>query len=176
VALIFVSTSRNGALSSDGFVGILIFSGETVFLDVVQGSSGHTSVASHVAIGDTRAINQLLFSEAREFSSGDEEVSFQNTGGRESPARSALTLILNRGNSALNSPVNGVSSGINSEELDGFGGDFRDQLSEIGLLELLISQVEEHGLSVNSFTLSSVESISVFNVVIEDLKSVIAFT
>jgi hypothetical protein len=53
----------------------------------------------------SRALNELLFREAVEFTSCDLLSTFESTSGRERPARSALTLVLDRGDSALSNPI-----------------------------------------------------------------------
>lgn len=87
-----------------------------------------------------------------------------------------MSLVLDGGNGTLLSPVNSIGNIINSEKLNGFGGNFRDKLSEVSLLEFLISQIEEHGLSKSGFTLGFIECLGVFDVVIENLESVTILT
>lgn len=83
-------------------VRVLVFQGDTVGFDIIKGVVHQTTVATVVLLG---AINQSLFGEFNQFFLGDEVKSFQSTNGRESPARSALTLVFNMGNTAFFSPV-----------------------------------------------------------------------
>jgi len=77
-----------------------------VALGVLEGSVWHTTVATKVAI-EVGAVNELLFGEGDEVASGEEMSTFHSTGGRERPAGTALTLVLDWGNGTLGSPVDG---------------------------------------------------------------------
>lgn len=105
-----------------------------------------------------------------------EKVSFQDTGGRECPAGTTLTLIFHWGDGSFLSPINRRSNVIESNEFHHLSSDFRNELSEVSLLELLVSQVEEHGLTISGLTFRFIEGLDVFDIVIEDLESIAVFT
>lgn len=74
--------------------------------DILEGILHETSIASLVAV-QPRAVNELLF---RVRSDGlrlvvDEVEAFESTGGGESPARTALSLVLDRGDGTGGDPV-----------------------------------------------------------------------
>ena len=73
-----------------------------------------STIAAHVELGSAR--DELLFGERFQSSSGDEVSTFEDTSGGERPARSALSLILNWGDTTKSSPVNGSWS-ISSIEI-----------------------------------------------------------
>lgn len=70
--------------------------------EVVVGSIGPTSVTS---VGSGVAVNNLLHGEVVELASVEESIRFDGFGGRESPARSALSLVVDGGDGVLRSPV-----------------------------------------------------------------------
>jgi hypothetical protein len=61
------------------------------------------------------AVNKLLLGKRNELSALNLISTFHGTGGRESPAGTALSLVLNRGNGTLSSPVDRGGVGGNSE-------------------------------------------------------------
>jgi hypothetical protein len=63
-----------------------------------------TTIATLVALG-LGAVNELLLGKGDEVASLDLPSTLHRTGGRESPAGSALSLVLNRGDGTLGSPV-----------------------------------------------------------------------
>jgi len=91
------------AVDSLVWVGELEF--ETVVSSVGEGFNWVTTVAT-IIVGVT--VNNLLLREAEKLVVVDLVPSFQDTGGGESPARTALALILDLGDGTLASPVNAV--------------------------------------------------------------------
>ena len=77
---------------------------------VVVGISLETTIAAHVAISvsEVGAINELLLGERKKLTSGNEVGTLDGTSGGESPAGTALTLILDRGDGTSLNPVDGV--------------------------------------------------------------------
>lgn len=82
--------------SINSLVGVLALKGDSVINDVVEGIIHESSVASLVSILG-RAVAQLLFGERKKVLVLEEVSTFKGSGGGESPARSALTLILDGG-------------------------------------------------------------------------------
>jgi len=85
-----------------------------------------------------------LFGEALEFISLDERRSFQYSGSAETPARSALSLILDGSNGSLSSPINSVSK---FDVLEcgrvSSGVDLRETIHQVFLDALILSHVCE---------------------------------
>jgi hypothetical protein len=57
VILILIFTTAKTAASFNSFVRVFILSCETVFLNKVHCSTGHTSVTSHISVSDSCTIN-----------------------------------------------------------------------------------------------------------------------
>jgi hypothetical protein len=89
-----------------GNVRIVRFGLERVGLGVGEGSVHHTTVAAHVQPG---AVNQLLLGEGDEVTGLDLVSALEGTSGGERPAGSALTLVLDGGDSSLGNPVDLIS-------------------------------------------------------------------
>jgi len=106
-----------------------------VGLGVLEGVVHKSTIASTVLGG---AGNQLLLSKRKEISSGNEVVSLKSGGGRESPAGSASSLVLDGVDGTFFSPVDWRSR-LNGRENFGVGG-WNVSVSE-ELLELGISPV-----------------------------------
>jgi len=79
------------------------------FDDIFESLVHETSVATLVSFG-SGAIDQILFGKANEALLGQKPSTFDGSGGREGPARTALSLILDSGNGAVLSPIPGVGS------------------------------------------------------------------
>ncbi len=93
------------ALLLIGVVGVRGFSVDAVVvLDVLEGKVHEASLASMVAILHG-AVDQVLFAERNELAGLAEVLTLQSAGGRESPARSTLTLVLHFGDGSLGPPV-----------------------------------------------------------------------
>ena len=94
------------ALSSRVGVRSLIHDG--ALLEVFEAVILVSTVAT---VAEFDAINQLLFGEGIEISGLHSPAAFKSTGGRERPAGTAGTLVLDGGNDFLGSPVDGAGGG-----------------------------------------------------------------
>merc|ERR1711939_292604 len=90
---------------SSSFVWVVGLEHEWVLLDVFEGVVHKTSIA---ALVNMVAVDELLLGEGLEFVGGEEHGALNGTGGGESPAGSALSLVLDWGDGTLGSPVDGV--------------------------------------------------------------------
>jgi len=161
------------ALAISSSVGIVRFSFETVGGSVFHSLVHPTTLASVIS---GVAIKDLLFREREELTSLDEVETFESTGGRERPARAALSLILDGGNSTLVSPINGVgegSKGTRSSQRGSGGSNLfsTEETGSIDGLEFSFSQVSElvDGKSdTGVFSIESLDLVEVFN---EDTES-----
>jgi hypothetical protein len=81
--------------------------------DVTESIVHQTAVAAVVALRN-RAVHEVLLGKRDEALGGEEVSTFCGSGGTEGPARSALSMVFNGGNSSLFSPVPGIRS-INIE-------------------------------------------------------------
>ena len=70
----------------------------SVLLDVLEGVVHKTTIAAHVSVDASSAVNELLLGVGVESTSGKELSTLDGTGGGESPARTALALVLDGGN------------------------------------------------------------------------------
>lgn len=113
-----------GVLASlvNGLVGVVFFEGSVVGLQVVEGGGLVSTVA---AKGKSDAIDEELLGEGEELTRFDLPSALKSTGGGESPARSALTLILDGGDGISVSPVNGGDGGVGGS-LHGLSGEVVD--------------------------------------------------
>jgi hypothetical protein len=176
VSIGFVSTSLGGAGSLDGSVGISVLSGDTVSLDIVKSSWWHTSIASHVKVSPGGAVNQLLFREAGEFTSVDEEVSFQNSGCSEWPTWSALSLVLDFSDCTFGNPIDAVGIGVQGRG-DSLLGQFwfLDSEGKIDLSKFLVGQIEKHGFTENILSFFGIEFFGEDHILSIDWESVSLF-
>jgi hypothetical protein len=92
-------------LSLSRGVRILSLSDQGVGLNIFESIVHKTTVAAIVLGG---ALDKLLFREGNELARLDEVSTLQRSGGGESPARSTVQLVLNRGDTALGNPVDGI--------------------------------------------------------------------
>lgn len=109
----------------------IIFSGVWVALlradsssveDVLE-SVGWKTTSASVVIEGSGAVNKLLFRSVGEVSTVlNHSVSLNSTNGRESPAATARTLVLDGGNSVMLSPVPGSWSSLDGLDCLGVGG------------------------------------------------------
>jgi hypothetical protein len=154
-----------------GLVGISRFAHDTVVVDVAESAVHPATIATGVAVA-AGAIDQVLFAEGGETSSLESELTFNGTSGTETPARSALSLVLDFTNSVA-SPVDGGCEWL-------LGGHVRHAevfwvLGFLGLTtvdvsqEFLFAHVSElvHGLGVGHFSLLE------FGIVFRDLGHVV---
>jgi hypothetical protein len=88
-----------------------------VGLPVVESGGLVTTVATE---GKLDAIDQLLFGEGKEIARHNLVSTFSSAGGGESPAGTALTLILDGGHGTESAPVDGGSVGGTVNGLGGF--------------------------------------------------------
>jgi len=101
----FESSSVGLAFLVSGNVFVGIFIGNTVLFNVLESLVHKSSVASLVSERG-RAINQLLFRERLEFLFTEKgRGSFKSSDSGEGPAGSTLSLVFNRVNSSVFSPV-----------------------------------------------------------------------
>jgi len=106
------------ALAISSSVGIVRFEFKTVLGSIFDSEIRPATVATFVLV--SVAINDLLFRERKELSVVDEVEAFEDTGSGERPARAALALILDGGNSTLVSPIDGVRE-VSDGGADGVG-------------------------------------------------------
>jgi len=101
-------------LASSGSGSVWVSSLEllAVSLDVVHGVGLPTTLAT---IRGGIAVNNLLLGEGEESAGGNEVVSLNGGGGREGPAGTALTLVLDGVDGTLGSPVDGVGEVVGGE-------------------------------------------------------------
>jgi hypothetical protein len=147
-----VSGSSAGSLLASAIlasVRVSGFSAETVGLSVLEGVVHQTTVAAQVAIG-TRAVNELLLRERSEVALVDGDGALHRTSGREGPAGSALTLVLDTSDGALRNPVEsarGVSTNTLSQSVQGDGLEFSAAelgfVAEVDVLEFALGEVSE---------------------------------
>lgn len=57
MVLVLELTISFSTVTFDGFVRVFILGSDTVLLNKVQSSPGHTSIASHIAVGDSGTVN-----------------------------------------------------------------------------------------------------------------------
>ena len=91
--------------ASTGGVWVIALELKWVGLDVLEGVVHKTTVA---ALVNHVAVDELLLGEGLELAGGKEFSTLDGTGGGESPAGTALTLVLNWGDGTLGDPVDGV--------------------------------------------------------------------
>jgi len=89
---------------SFGFVWVLRLGLEWVALNILESVVHESTIASVVLLG---AVNELLLGEGVKLSILDLVSTLNGTGGGESPAGSALSLVLDWGDGTLGSPVDG---------------------------------------------------------------------
>lgn len=152
-------------------VRVLVFRGQTEKLDVVVGQFRDSTVATTltttlVSVLDAR--NHLLGGEGLEVTRVDGSERFNDGSGSESPARTAVTLILNGGNNTSFSPID-VSGEISNVDL------FSSlQVSEhIVLVSSILSTLgETHGGFLEFFSSSIGERVNTLLVTIVGVRIV----
>jgi hypothetical protein len=132
-----------------------------VRLDVVHGVFLPSTVATSAG---GIAVNDLLLREGKEMSSLDEVVSLNGAGGRESPAGSALSLVLNWVDGTLGSPVNRGSSwhGEDSVLWEGLWSLVSKESllllrGHVGELVVSVSGTTVHGVELSNFGVGLLE-------------------
>jgi len=140
-----VAVTGSGEFSGSTGVGILSIGTEGVGLDVFVSINGPSSIASLVSIS-AGAGNNLLFGVVGNGSNTGHGVGrIEGFGGRESPARSALTLVENLDGVTLLDPVDGGWEG-NVGVIDHFFVSFvfgEGDVHEVGGLEFFLGEVSE---------------------------------
>ena len=89
------------------WVGLLSF--RVVVLPILEGVVLPSTGASVIAVAIEGTGNELLLGEGDKISTLNEVLALQSACGRKCPARSAVALILDRGNSACLDPIDLVS-------------------------------------------------------------------
>merc|ERR1712039_421585 len=120
-----------GSTSSRG-VRISFLGDHRGLLSVLESVVHETTIAAGV---DGGALDELFLREGNEVSGSEEVSTLERTGGGESPAGTALSLVLDGGNGTLGNPVDLVSESGGVELLNG-----------VGLLQ--VSSVAVHGGSL----------------------------
>lgn len=130
-----------GLVSAD--VGVLVLGGDSVVLDVAEGRVHPSTVAAVVAIG-LGAVDQLLLGEELLGLAGDEQGALKGSDGREGPAGSAGSLVLDASDLSGSNPVD-VAVDIGGPHGPGVGvGELPvDLQGEVHAGELLLGQIGE---------------------------------
>jgi hypothetical protein len=140
----------------------------TVAGSPVNSLGGPATVAALVAHG-ARAVNQLLLREIGETLARDGVGALNGTSGREGPARTALTLVLD-GSDGTTTPVNIVGNGARVQVLSNRHN--RDvvqiELHEVGSLELFPSEIRELVHSESVGVVLRVVLVNVLDFLLED--------
>jgi hypothetical protein len=97
-----------------GNVRIIRLGLKRVGFSIRESSVHHTTVAAHV---QPRAVNKLLLRKRNELTGLDLMSTFERSSSGERPARTALSLVLNWGNSTLSDPVDLISEVFFGEDL-----------------------------------------------------------
>jgi len=158
---------------TDGSLGFVVFAGAAIFgnvwvvglglewgsLGVEEGKGHGTTIASMVQPG---AVNELGLGEGDEVSGGNEVSTLQGTGGGESPAGTALSLVLDWSNCTSSNPVD-LSGKVVDIELNLVNSlksaILRGVLESVEALHLVLGEVGEFvdsdggGLSVSGVVL-----------------------
>lgn len=135
-------------------VRVLVFRSQTEELDIVvsqfrDGTIATTLTTTLVRVLDTR--NQLLGREGLKMTSSDSSIRFNDGSGGESPARTAVTLILNRGNNTSISPINRCGKSINVNLISGL------QVSEhVRLVSSILGRLRVTESGFSEFVSSSI--------------------
>jgi len=111
-----------------------------VSLRVSDGETHESSIASELEV---IAIDELCLGESNKFSCGHKVSSLEGSSGREGPARSALSLVLDIGDGSSSDPVNLISK-VGGVELSLFESLEGLWLESIHSLHLLLGVVHEH--------------------------------
>ncbi len=146
VAIFDISISTNlewscGLLAGllDSLVWVVILVNNSFVSNELEGVIHKTSVAGLVAIR-SRAINQLLLREALKLSIGKFRKTLERSSSRESPARSALSLILHWSHSTLRISINVTNNSVVFIVLNVAAGFLVRDKSKVSLSELLLGK------------------------------------
>lgn len=163
-----VRSSLDFASLVDSLVWVGSLGSKTLLDDVSEGVDWVSSVASQVSVDDSGTVNQLLFGKVGESFVLKEPVSFNVSGGREGPARSALSLVLDWSDSSLGSPVEGLDVGLGGFFFDIGGLSILGDVSQVLADELFRGDIHEGGFSQDVLGLSSVFLLDVEEVHVVD--------
>ena len=173
-----LSLTVTALVSRGGEVGVLLLGLHTV-LDGVRESVSHpsTDVAGVGTTVDT--VDKLLLRELDEVSGGKSVSSLHGSGGRERPARSALSLVLDTGHNSLLAPIDRVGEGLLRGGVKrgdtGRSGELELGGSEDNLLVLGVGEIGELGESEVEGGLATVVllvvSLDELEVVTEDVET-----
>lgn len=172
-----------------GRVRVLVFGGQTEELDVVESQFGDSTVATTLTttlISVLDARDHLLGGEGLEVTGVDSSEGFNDGSGSKSPARTAVTLILNGGNNTSSSPIDGCGEivnidvgGLQVSEHGVLGRGILDTLGETesGFLEFFSGLISE---IVNTLLVShgsiSVVGLDLSQLLFEDSLSLVVFS
>lgn len=139
------------ARTIDSLVGIVSFSSDLVLLNVQESSILVTTTTTVIVVLSSATVDELLFRKVNRSVSltSDDQSRFNGTGGRESPARTTTSLILNISNLVSINPVDinaGISINVSS---DGFSREFT-LFSKISADEFFLGQIEELGDTIST--------------------------
>ena len=104
--------------ASSGGVRVGVLSDHGGGLGVLESVVHEATIAARVGLG---ALDELFLGEGNKGAGGKEVSTLHGTGGGESPAGTALSLVLDGGDGTLGSPVDGVGEVLGGELLDGVG-------------------------------------------------------
>jgi hypothetical protein len=143
-----------------GFVWVVSLELKLVRLGVLESVLLETTVATVVTpLEAGGAVNELLLGERDEATGGEEVSTFEGTSGGESPAGTALTLILDSGDGTLGSPVN-VSVGDGFTEVHVLTILLEVTSTAESLSVFLLGHIGENVVSVNGSQVHAVEGIN----------------
>lgn len=103
------------ALAITASVRVIRFGGNAVFRHVGESVVHQTAVAAHVSV--LGAVDQSLFRELHEVASFDGVKTFQSANGGESPAGTALSLVLDVSNGTFLDPVDGFGLAFVAQDI-----------------------------------------------------------
>jgi len=169
-----VSLGRiESACSGDSLVRIVSFSFNTSLSSVFETITHQTTIAALIS---SNAINQVLFREGDEVLVVDEVETFEGTNGRESPAGTARSLVLDGGDGTLSSPIDGGGEVLSSEGVDGFSSSVTSGgVTSVDGTEFFRAQISKVVQSELDIILDLVEFEDGEIVVGEDVESVFFF-
>jgi len=139
------SARRSLASAIFSGVGISSFSAKTVSLNVFKGVVHKTTRASEISITE-RTIHELLFRERGQMAMFKLNNAFNGASGRERPARTALTLILDTSDSAFGHPIKRASGiSANTEIIQSSHSAATAKLGLVTIVDVLEFSVSEIG-------------------------------
>jgi hypothetical protein len=170
-----ISVSRDGstnigrvvsALSLDSLIRVRSLGVNSSVADDVFESIIHQSTITSVVSERGRAIEQLLLGERDKVSGGDLVDTLGGSSGGESPASSALSLVLDSSDSTLSGPVN-RGRGISGLGLEG-GRGLGDGGSEVHSSVLLVAHISHDIKAKFGLRVGSIPGVNIVHVVLEN--------